>query len=269
MPQLAELTLADWNALDPAGARRLAREAAAAVGGKVLAVEEAEGADAAGGVAYRALIARAEREFALIPGGTAALGFDLERWAPGAEQAADYAASAAQGFGHGADLRAHLAGVLSPARRVRLGAFLAAVRDEALDEPPAGTAAVLAGQGLRMPSPDEWEYACGAGRGTLFRWGDTCPLDTIPLDGRDGPHAGPNAFGLRIAHDTYRAELSTDPGAVHGGDGGESVCGGYGNLLGWLPLATANRNPGMAEYVHGPEGEDCWEDCSTRPVLPL
>jgi hypothetical protein len=39
--------------------------------------------------------------------------------------------------------------------------------------------------------------------------------------------------------------------------------------LAWLPLATANRNPGMADLVYGPDGEDMWEDCSTRPVLDL
>ncbi|MGW1061035.1 hypothetical protein [Micromonospora rubida] len=26
--------------------------------------------------------------------------------------------------------------------------------------------------GLRPATPDEWEYACGAGATTLFRWGD-------------------------------------------------------------------------------------------------
>ncbi|MGW2939154.1 hypothetical protein ACWDA7_47270 [Streptomyces sp. NPDC001156] len=56
---------------------------------------------------------------------------------------------------------------------------------------------------------------------------------------------------------------------MHGGDGGESVCGGYGTLLAWLPLATANRNPSMAEFVYGPDGEDMYEDFSTRPVLTL
>ncbi|MBB6554151.1 hypothetical protein [Nonomuraea rubra] len=45
--------------------------------------------------------------------------------------------------------------------------------------------------------------------------------------------------------------------------------GGYGHLPAWLPLATANRNPNMAEFVYGPEGEDLCEDFSTRPVLTL
>jgi len=89
-------------------------------------------------------------------------------------------------------------------------------------------------------------------------------------EGRDtGPHNELNAFGLHITYDTYRAELTSDVTAVHGGDGGESACGGYGHLLAWLPLATANRNPDMAEFVYGPDGEDMYEDFSTRPVLTL
>jgi hypothetical protein len=144
-----------------------------------------------------------------------------------------------------------------------------AVEDENLSERPSDMPGALAARGLRMPSADEWEHACGAGAGTLFRWGDTCPLDRIPYGDRNGPQNRPNAFGLRIAYDTYRSELTSDTTAIHGGDGGESVCGGYGALLAWLPLATANRNPSMAEFVHGPEGEDLYEDFSTRPVLPL
>jgi hypothetical protein len=34
-------------------------------------------------------------------------------------------------------------------------------------------------------------------------------------------------------------------------------------------LATANRNPFLAEFVYGPEGEDLREQFSTRPVLTL
>ncbi|MGW3344526.1 hypothetical protein ACWDA3_14530 [Nonomuraea rubra] len=196
------------------------------------------------------------------------LGFDPQTWQPAPGQEADYAASLTAGFGHGDDLRAHLAHLLSPRRTVTVPTVLMAVTDESLTELPGDMPAVLAGRGLRMPTPDEWEHACGAGADTLFRWGGECPLDRIPY-GPDGPHEQRNAFGLRIAYDTYRAELSTDTTAVHGGDGGESVCGGYGHLLAWLPLATANRNPNMAEFVYGPEGEDLCEDFSTRPVLTL
>ena len=121
-----------------------------------------------------------------------------------------------------------------------------AVEGERLTEPPADLPAVLAERGLRVPTSDEWEHACGAGADTLFRWGDDCPLDRVPYGDRTGPHNEPNAFGLRIAHDTYSTELTSDTGEVRGGDGGESVCGGYGHLLAWLPLATAHTHPDMA-----------------------
>ncbi|MER6096170.1 hypothetical protein ABT154_09995 [Streptomyces sp. NPDC001728] len=261
---LSALTLDQWRSLDLPSARRVAHEAAEWVGGRVTSVETVEHLDAP---LHRVRIERSAQEFALIPGGTVTLGFDPDAWRPTPEQTADYAESLDQGFGFGPDLRAHLAQVLSPRRTVTLATVLMAVEDESLTGPPAGIPAALAARGLRMPSADEWEHACGAGSTTLFRWGDDCPLDLGPYEHPEGPQSRPNAFGLRIAHDTYSAELTSDTTAVHGGDGGESVCGGYGTLLGWLPLATANRNPFMAEFVYGPDGEDLCEDFSTRPVL--
>ncbi|MEJ8640470.1 hypothetical protein WKI68_01550 [Streptomyces sp. MS1.HAVA.3] len=262
---LAHLTLDQWRAVDLPTARRFARQAADRVRGRVISVEPT---DHLAGPLHRVRIERNGQEFALIPSGAVSLGFDLDGWQPTPEQAADYARSLERGFGHGPDLRAHLAQVLSPRRRVTLETVLMAVEDEELTEAPADMPAVLAARGLRMPSSDEWEHACGAGADTLFRWGDDCPLDRIPYGDHIGPQNEPNAFGLRIAHDTYSAELTSDTTAVHGGDGGESVCGGYGNLLAWLPLATANRNPSMADFVYGPDGEDT-EDFTTRPVLTL
>ncbi|MGW4444947.1 hypothetical protein [Streptomyces sp. NPDC004682] len=263
---LDDLDFAGWRSLDASTARRLAEETARRVGGSVSEVGVGEHL---GGPWHRVLVERDGQEFALIPGGRVAVGFDLVAWHPTAEQAADHAESLAQGLAYGPDLRAHLARVLSPRRTVTVPTVLMAVEAEALTEPPADLPDALAARGLRMPSADEWEHACGAGAGTLFRWGDACPLDRVPYDDSTGPHLDRNAFGLRIAYDTYSAELSQDPGAVHGGDGGESVCGGYGMFLGWLPLATANRNPSMADFVHGEDGADMWEDFSTRPVLPL
>ncbi|WP_329376150.1 hypothetical protein OG625_01540 [Streptomyces sp. NBC_01351] len=263
---LAELTLDQWRSADLPTARRIAQQAAELVAGRVVSVETVEHL---GGPMHQVRIERAGTELALIPGGTVALGFDLDSWRPTPEQTADYAQSLKQGFGYGPDLRAHLAEVLSPHRSATLAAVLMAVEAEALTELPADMPAVLAARGLRMPTADEWEHACGAGAATLFRWGDDCPLDRIPYDHLTGPHSGLSAFGLRIAHDTYSMELTSDVTAVHGGDGGESACGGYGNLLAWLPLATANRNPFMAEFVYGPDGEDLCEDFSTRPVLQL
>lgn len=264
----ADLTLAHWLTLDLPAARRLADDAAARVGGRVT---HAGTVAASGGPLHRVRIERGGQEFALVPGGTVRLGFDPDAWRPTDEQAVSYAESLEEGFAYEPDLRAHLAGQLSPVRQVALAAVLVAVEDEPLEGPPAEVPALLARRGLRMPSADEWEHACGAGAGTLFRWGDTCPLDEAPYGtaGPAGPRGAANTFGLRIAYDAYGAELSAGTGAVHGGDGGEAVCGGYGSLLAWLPLATAQRNPAMAEFVHGPDGEDLWPDFSTRPVLDL
>ena len=263
---LADLTFDQWRSFDPATARRVAQRAADLAGGRVVAVEAVEHL---GTRMHRARIERNAQEFALVPGGTLMLGFDLDIWQPAPDQAADYQKSLDEGFGFGPDLRAHLAQVLSPRRRVTLVTVLMAVEDENLTELPAEMPTVLAARGLRMPSPDEWEHACGAGASTLFRWGNGCPLDRIPYDDPTGPQHHANALGLRIAYDTYRTELTSDVTAVHGGDGGESACGGYGYLLGWLPLATANRNPFLAEFVYGPDGEDLCGDFSTRPVLAL
>ncbi|MGW4894387.1 hypothetical protein ACWEQL_19250 [Kitasatospora sp. NPDC004240] len=263
---LTDLTFDQWRAFDLSTAHRTAQRAAEPAGGRVVCVEAVEHL---GGRIHRARIERDGQEFALVPGGPVTLGLDLDGWQPTPEQAADYRESLSQGFGFGPDLRAHLAELLSPRRRVTVATVLMAVEDEDLTEPPADMPAVLTERGLRMPTPDEWEHACGAGADTLFRWGDDCPLDRIPYLHPDGPQHRPNALGLHIAYDTYRTELTSDPTTVHGGDGGESACGGYGTLLGWLPLATANRNPFLAEFVHGPDGEDLYEDFSTRPVIPL
>ncbi|MFG2995127.1 hypothetical protein [Streptomyces sp. NPDC048340] len=269
---LAELTLAQWRTFDLATARRLAGEAAAQADGRVTLVETVRHL---GAPLHRALIERDGREFALIPGGRVRLGFDLEAWRPTPEQVADYEECLAEGFACAPDLKTHLAGELSPPRTAEPAAVLMAVEEEQLTELPSDMTAVLAARGLRTPDADEWEHACGAGATTLFRWGDAYPLDAAPYgdggDGRDGtgPLRERNAFGLRIAHDVYTAELSSGGRAVHGGDGGEAVCGGYGRLREWLPLATANTNPAMAEFVHGPDGEDAWDAFSVRPVLSL
>ncbi|TDU74488.1 hypothetical protein [Streptomyces sp. KS 21] len=262
---LADLTFAHWRSLDRAAAGRIAHEAAAQAGGRVVLLDTVEHL---GGPLHRVRIERGGQEFALVPGGAVRLGFDPDAWEPTPAQAADYEESRAEGYGYELDLKDYLAEVLSPVRTATLATVLMAVENEALTECPAGTPAALAVRGLRMPSADEWEHACGAGAGTLFRWGNECPLGE-PSYGGGGLRHEPNAFGLHIAYDSYGTELSTDPAAAHGGDGGEAVCGGYGDLLAWLPLATANRNPSMAEFAYGPDGEGMCEDFSTRPVFSL
>lgn len=132
----------------------------------------------------------------------------------------------------------------------------------------------LAADGMRLPSSDEWEYACGGGSATLFRWGDTCPCDRYPLDNTadearrkrdwalsggtiafepDAPdwdlHLRPNQFGLTIAQNPYHYEAVADPAVLRGGDGGSSMCGGAGFFLSWLSLATAYWDTSYRELM--------------------
>jgi hypothetical protein len=114
---------------------------------------------------------------------------------------------------------------------------------------------LLAARGLRPATPNEWEYACGAGAATLFRWGDDCPDHGNPVEDRTGPHRRSNFFGLAIGQDPYQAERSSDPAVVCGGDGGTAVHHERGVFLGWLTLATAYRDAEYAALLQANEGE--------------
>lgn len=157
------------------------------------------------------------------------------------------------------------------ARRDEKGEFHDAQRAD--DRTHADLAARLARAGFRFPTSDEWEYLCGSGTSTLFRWGDNAPCDRYPtyrspaetmwhrhwlLSGgrldypREGfasawdLHRRPNAFGLFIASNPYKCELVAEPELRRGGDGGGTICGGEGFFVAWLALATAYR-----EQEHG------------------
>jgi hypothetical protein len=135
--------------------------------------------------------------------------------------------------------------------------------------------AELARDGMRLPTFDEWEYLCGAGAPTLFRWGDHAPCNRYPTDlspaeaewnrrwalsgGRLEPpetqferdwiqHVVPNAHGLLIARNPYNVELVAEPNVYRGGDCGASICGGVGFFLGWLTLASAYFDTQASRY---------------------
>ncbi|MBF6466493.1 hypothetical protein IU427_15080 [Nocardia beijingensis] len=104
--------------------------------------------------------------------------------------------------------------------------------------------------GVRASTPDEWEYACGAGASTLFRWGDDSLDHGYPFDHSAGPHREPNLWGLKIGQDPYRHEFTIEPTIVCGGDGGGATCGGSGFFLGWLTLATAYRDKDFGAWLN-------------------
>jgi hypothetical protein len=115
-------------------------------------------------------------------------------------------------------------------------------------------------EGFRLPTEDEFEYLCGGGKRTLYRWGELLlsecahqfgiPKEGTAIDPSDGEERDPfwlsdaNFFGVSICFDPYKVELLQDsPVLGKGGDGGVAMCGGEGQFQAFLPYATFYRDP--------------------------
>jgi hypothetical protein len=209
--------------------------------------------------------------FALVPGRLdAVLGYDRSRpYRPTKAQADDWEDVHEE---YGCTIEEYLDECLGPLRHATVAPLLietvARPHDyhQSGDDQGEGYARVreFCGPGFRLPTPDEWEYACSGGARTLFRWGDECPVSNSYKDKEFKLHERPNAFGLTMNPSTYDCEICEGP-VMRGGDGGGSVCGGIGKVITWFPLASSFR-------VSDEEINGWWIDQvfvrRVRPIIP-
>lgn len=248
MPEMpiasALLDLLLWDALDLAGAEAIARDVELPDGLRFLRVESVSAGGQQRPVAF---FDWKDSEFALIPGGTMLLGYDPSHPPDLSQEDLEYWAFAEYEYG---ELHAHLAETMTPLREVRVLPFLMEVRSREMNTVPnwiegrqVGTRTIhitvgevrewASADGLRLPTSDEWEYACRAGTRSFWWWGNRLEF---PLPTR-------NAFGLDIALDTYESEWCTDPDVFRGGDGGTACCGGLDGLPAGIRMASAYYEP--------------------------
>lgn len=263
------LTLERWCALGQREAEAVTAAVALAVGGESLGARWPRSHAPSAPVVRIARIAVGGTEFVLVPGGPARLGFDADRYEPTDAEVRSFfgdhsvlrswrhrppergtttdppqrqlslfelpapARRARKPAGDAAIVRAHVAARVTAPRTAELPALLVAadaVQTGAADYDDVAADLALAGR--RLLTPDEWEYACGLGRGTLFAWGDRMPA----------PRDAETVTGLRLG-DMYWPELTAVRTEVRGGDFGVRGCGGETEFHHSLLRSPAFRDP--------------------------
>jgi hypothetical protein len=263
----SELSRRAWDKLSKRDCARLAKQIKLELLPEHIEFSEVRTCRSVAGLRRNAIFSFGNAEFVFIPGATVVLGYDRRRpFKPSREQAANWRKLEEE---YEVQLKDHLNNSLTQLRRVAVAPFLlertahhAGRTPVAPGAKPTGEGAIhrvsateiyrevqvsrqmaadfAAQDGFRMPSSDEWEYACGAGTRTMFWWGDDCPCDSDPLDAPPLPsrkHGHP--FDLRIAVNPYEWEATSDWPVMRGGDGGCMICGGMASFASWLTLATA------------------------------
>lgn len=103
-------------------------------------------------------------------------------------------------------------------------------------------------QGFRLPTSDEFEYACRGFTRSLFRWGNDTPTNEEPDHCEWTLHRQPSDLGINIAQTPYAHEFVMEPEIMCGGDGGVAICSGAGVFMSWLTLSSSFRSSGWGSH---------------------
>lgn len=131
----------------------------------------------------------------------------------------------------------HIVANTSPLRTASIPPMIVQCDMQSIEEDMTYDAFInkLENESFTVPTEDEWEYLCGGGARSLFRWGDLTENEfeaiySVGTQNESDLLYKPNMFGLHIAYNTYQYEIVNSECLVKGGDGGCHICGGDGGF---------------------------------------